>query len=1052
MTGMSIRKPRLELRILLLQGFAVISPLNSACIVWQRSYVITFRAEDVTGGRNLLVPLADTVPASAQLHPVLCVFHEEIVLKTHNVQSSPVAKGEAPGDERRYRLHFFRQDAHLFTAALVLGLLFNLLLIRADHLMTRGTPTFQWLLLLRLGLIGLCVWTGLVIWRSGDPDRMDRWGFLWSMACVAANTLVILTRPATYTGHVVIDLFIIIGLYTLVPGPMHRRMGPPLLLSLSSVVLFFTVKSAMGYLASLSTVASYIGANTIGMLLSVAWHRYRRESFFANEALEELYRQAEAGRLAAETSERTWERIIDTSPDMLFVINRQYRIVRVNRTFCERLGIDRGRALGRPCHELLRHLASPCERCPTHRLRDTLQPHRFETRFPPLDIESRIMSAPLFDAQGDHEATVFIVQDISAQKRSERELHAAEEQYRSLVQNSHGIIFTIRPDGVLTYLSPSYTKLVGYKPATAIGKHFRDVVHPLDVQSCEAFQRETVQSGECKRGIEYRVVHRDGSIRWHLSNFIACRDAEGTVRSFVGNAIDITELKHYQFELNAAREAAEKAHRTKSEFLAMVSHEIRTPLNAMVGFSALARQTTDGAALRQYIDILDRSSRMLMDLVNNILDMSKAEAGRLRLDPIAFNLPEAIDLLQWQYTPVAAQKKLALQIDKDANLPLWVNGDPLRFRQIVSNLLSNALKFTEKGTVICTFSAKGDLPREGDCVVRLEVKDTGIGIEEGNLELLFQPFRQLDPGTARKYGGSGLGLAIVRRLVDLMQGQIRLSSRFGEGTCVTVELPFSLAAPPLYREIATERTEPLHILVVEDNVFNRILVRDTLRSWGHAVTEAERAMEALEMLDRTRFDGIVLDVRMPDMDGVELTRRLRLLERLSNVTATPVIAYTADTDGATEEQCLRAGMQAVLFKPLDRRLLAAALAEHCRQDNAAHTPPASPPATAMALAGHVCAEMGDNPQRLHTYAQLLREDIENELTRLDQAIVLEDRRLFQEAAHSLKGLCGYLRDRRPGALAVQIHAGAADAAYASLHDLAKQLRAACTWAWAEEST
>lgn len=203
-------------------------------------------------------------------------------------------------------------------------------------------------------------------------------------------------------------------------------------------------------------------------------------------------------------------------------------------------------------------------------------------------------------------------------------------------------------------------------------------------------------------------------------------------------------------------------------------------------------------------------------------------------------------------------------------------------------------------------------------------------------------------------------------------------------------------------------------------------------------------MQALELLDRIRFDGIVLDIRMPDMDGIELTGRLRQLERLSNLPSTPVIAYTADTDGTTEEQCLRSGMQTVLFKPLDHRLLAAALAEYCHRGETVKTP-VVPPVAGMELASHVCAEMEDDPQRMHTYAQLLREDIENELTRLDQAIVLEDRRLFQEAAHSLKGLCGYLHDQRPGVLALQLHECASSAPFQALHDLAKQLRAACAW-------
>ncbi|WP_319585375.1 PAS domain S-box protein [uncultured Desulfobulbus sp.] len=920
-----------------------------------------------------------------------------------------------------------------------------MLLIRADYIFLRGTVTFQWLLVLRIGLTGLSVWAGAVAWRTSDPDRFDQWSFLWAMACALANNMIILSRPATYTGHVIIELFIIIALYAVQPGLGYRRILPPLFLSLSSLYLYFTVKVAMGYVASLSTVSAYIGANTIGWLVAANWFRYRRESFFANETLEKLYRQAEAGRLAAEVSERAWERIIDTSPDMLFVIDKQHCITRVNHTFAERLGINRREALGRRCCDLLCGFASLPEFCLLHKILRNRQPHTIEARFLPLGIDSRIMAAPLFDQFGDHEATVFIIEDITEQKHSEQKLKSTQEQYRSLVQNSHGIIYTIRPDGVITYASPSYTKLVGYDPTFIVGKQFQDVVHPDDIQACEAFQREILESGESRSRIEYRIFHRDGSLRWHLSIFTPCRDEEGRIHSFVGNAIDITELKHSQFELGAACKVAEKANNTKSEFLAMISHEIRTPLNAMVGFSALACQTTDVAMLKEYVNILDRSSRLLMDLVNNILDMSKAEAGQLHLDPIPFSLLDAIDLLQWQYVPVANQKKIKFTVVKEQDLPIWINGDPLRFRQIVSNLLSNAMKFTETGQVVLSISAPKSHSQDEGCLIRLEIQDTGIGIEEANLTLMFQPFLQLNPGTTRKYGGSGLGLAIVQGLVDLMKGHIEVTSQVGRGSCFTVELPFFPATPPQHKEITGLNAESLEILVVEDNAFNRRLLRDTLRTWGHEITEAESAMQALELLDVSRYDCVILDIRMPDVDGVELTRRLRQLERLSNLEPTPIIAYTADMEGTTTEQCLAAGMQAVLFKPLDARLLALALDKHCRPTVGGQKPASPQSLPSLGLADRTQADMEHDPQRIRAYLQLLREDIESELNRLDQAIILEDRILFKEAAHSLKGLCGYLQGRRPGDLALKLHESASTLSFCKLHDLAKQLRSVSPW-------
>lgn len=937
-----------------------------------------------------------------------------------------------------YRLHFLARDVRTLSIILSCAILFHLLWVRSDHLLLRGTDLFHWMCVLRAALIGFSCWTLVVIQRSSAPEQFDRWTFLWATSCALASPLISLTRPATYTGHQVIELVAIITLYAIQPGALLLRVLPPLILTCGSLVLFFTHKIAMGYVASVSTILAYFGANIIGWLIASNWFRYRKEAFLANQALERHCQQAEAGRLAAEASERTWERIIDTSPNMLYVVDTTYHIRRVNQTFVNRLGLSRDEVLGRYCHELLCGSSIPPGKCMLHNVVDHQHSQVFEARFPPFDIDCRIMTAPLFDQAGCHEATVFIVQDISEQKRTERELIAAQEMYRSLVQNSHGIISRIQPDGILTYLSPSYSTLMGLQPEVVIGRHFRDIVHPADVGFCEAYQREVLTSAQSRNGIEYRVMHNDGSIRWHLANFTPCFDGNGGIHSFVGNAIDITELKQTQFALNAALESAESANTVKSEFLAMISHEIRTPLNAMVGYSSLARRTTDPVLLHNYLEILDRSSQSLMDMVNNILDMSRAEAGQLQLEAHPFNLPEAIDLLQWLYIPAASGKKIAFNVHKDHDLPVWINGDSVRFRQIVGNLLSNAIKFTDQGGVMLTAKVHERHSPEGSMTIRLDVEDTGIGIETDKIPLLFQPFVQIHSGTARQYGGSGLGLAIVKRLVGMMQGRIEVHSQVGAGCRFTVYLPFLPASPPQYIEIEEPPANALTLLIVDDNDFNRRLLGDTLRGWGNQVVEAACAHDALELFKNNTFDCVILDIRMPDIDGLELARRLRALERQTHQPETPIIAYTADKEGTTKEQCVQAGIGDVLFKPLNPQLLAAAIGQHGRQAKNSEEQP-SKTVSFDTLDQEIHESLAHDNERIQEYARLLHRDIEYELQRLTRAIAGEDRQEIEAAAHSLKGLCCNLQDKQPAEEASRLHKCAHIAPFDELHLLVEHL-------------
>jgi signal transduction histidine kinase/DNA-binding response OmpR family regulator len=501
-------------------------------------------------------------------------------------------------------------------------------------------------------------------------------------------------------------------------------------------------------------------------------------------------------------------------------------------------------------------------------------------------------------------------------------------------------------------------------------------------------------------------------------------------------------------EMNTAREAAEAASKAKSDFLALVSHEIRTSLSALVGFSGLARKTADIGQLHHYVDCLDQSAHLLMDLVNDVLDMSKVEARCLVIDAIPFNLPETLDLLHGQFSSVAAQKdQVEFTLLRDDQLPLWILGDPTRFRQILSNLLSNALKFTESGSVILTAGIEMAERKTGKgCLLVLEVRDTGIGIDADKQALLFQPFQQLKPCITRKYGGTGLGLTIVRRLVELMGGRIKVASRPGQGSCFTVELPCVPCAPPHDEQLQPPAFGALSILVVEDNAFNRVFLQETLHEWGHRVTTVHGAVEALGLMTTHRYDCIILDVWMPDVDGLELARRLRRLEDLSDAAFTPIIAYTADTDARTRQRCRAVGIQAVLYKPLDPRQLARAINAHCGVTRPVPDQAEGNDKQAMGLCRldqQILEDMEHDPKRIATYAKLLRADMNKELNHLEQALLVEDRLRIREVGHSLKGLCGYLHDRRGEALALRVYREATELSCSQLEHLVQELRRVC---------
>ena len=623
-------------------------------------------------------------------------------------------------------------------------------------------------------------------------------------------------------------------------------------------------------------------------------------------------------------------------------------------------------------------------------------------------------------------------------RRLQREV-VLEQRYRDLFENATDIVYTHDLEGRLTSLNRAGERSTGYSREDALKLNWDQMAAPEYRGLTHRMTEQKLASGGVTT-YETEIVGKDGR---HVSLEVCTRliYQDGKAVEVQGNARDITERKRAEAELKKAKEAAEAASRAKSEFLANVSHEIRTPMNGILGMSELLLDSELGAEQREYLEALKGSADSMLAVINDILDFAKIEARKLELEANPFCLRAHLE--ETLKVPVlrARQKGLELTCRVDSAVPEILVGDHNRLRQIVVNLVGNAIKFTERGHIVVRADVEAHTP--GRVSLHFAVSDTGIGVPLEKQALIFEAFAQADGSTTRRYGGTGLGLAICSRLVEMMGGRIWVESEPNEGSTFhfTVRLGVSSdstlpARKPENHQSANRSlgearlgTRVLRILVAEDNPVNQRLAVRLLEKWGHRVVVASNGREAVATAEKQDFDLLLMDVQMPQVDGLEATAAIRRREKATGAHI-PIIAVTARAMKGDRERCIEAGMDGYISKPIRGQELFKVL-EHLPPEPRGRE--AQPEVQALDLEAALARLDGDRGL-LAEMASLFVEDCPRMLAAIREAITCQDAQALARAAHRLKGSVSNFAAQAAldAALKVEMAAGRADFAGAQV--------------------
>ncbi len=617
------------------------------------------------------------------------------------------------------------------------------------------------------------------------------------------------------------------------------------------------------------------------------------------------------------------EMIFNNVPVRIWMKDAHNKIVRLNKHAADSMGLSIEEAQGASTYDLFPEMAAKYHEDDLNVLESKMPKLGIIESYTPKDKKSgwvRTDKVPFVDANGNEFIFVASI-DITDQINDRNKLRESEERYQLAIAGASDGVWDWDVVADQVHYSARNFQMLGdvARDTSDSYQWYAERIHPDDMPLIKAaLSNHLKHDTECD--IKYRIMHNDGSWRWLRSRGKAVRDADGKPTRMIGINSDVTELVKAQIRAETANEA-------KSRFLANVSHEIRTPLNGVLGMAqALKRTSLDKDQLHQ-INVVVQSGETLSSVLNDILDISKIEASELRLETREIDLTALIHSVLTLFKSSADQKGIRLVWRDELSSPLYVKADGVRLRQVLSNLVSNAIKFTTTGQVEFGLSI-GRCSNDGETLFEFSVSDTGIGISQSCAASIFEPFHQGDSVTTREYGGTGLGLTIAKSLTELMRGKINVESKEGEGTTFRLSIPLILLRENQTENLVSEPKQEtpngektLKILLAEDNEINQLVVKQLLATMNVELTVVQNGRDALRQTSVEEFDLILMDVQMPTMDGLEATQRIRDRERVMERDATPLVMLTANVMEHQLSKYRAAGADGVIAKPINEQEL-----------------------------------------------------------------------------------------------------------------------------------
>jgi PAS domain S-box-containing protein len=524
---------------------------------------------------------------------------------------------------------------------------------------------------------------------------------------------------------------------------------------------------------------------------------------------------------------------------------------------------------------------------------------------------------------------IWVFEDVTIQSLTESNMAQREEKYRGILENMELGILEVDNDGIVVRAYDRFCAMTGYSQSELMGRDALEILVPLEQRYI--LQQQTADRELGKAAVyEVQIIKKGGEKIWVLISGAPIYDSNQNIVGTIGLHYDITKRKQSMTELKRAKSEAEAAKEAEKQFLANVSHEMRTPLNAILGMTNLLKGTKLTEEQSEYLEMLDSSSNMLHSLITDILDISKIDAGEVKINKEPFNLISILNVIVRTFSIRMESQPVTIEFIHKEKENLWVNGDLLLFKQILNNLIGNACKFTKKGYVSCKLLV--EKIDESNVFIHIDIVDTGIGIDESEQELIFQKFKQGSNNKEEQYSGTGLGLVITKKLVELQDGTIGVKSRVGKGSIFSVSIPYEISKQVSQKEeklIDISQLEQSIVLIVEDNYLNQRYITTLMKKWGIEYKLAENGLVAVECCRDEKYDLILMDVNMPKMDGYQASREILNAEGPNF--DTPIVALTASGLKHTRTETERAGMCDFLLKPLHPEDLKKILIKYLKQ-------------------------------------------------------------------------------------------------------------------------